>query len=247
MDTESSVQEQSGGEVTTGTEAQVVEATEKPVSGDSEKVAKLEALLKKVDGIEKATSSFQSEKDKSVKRASELEAENKRLTKALNDLRKQYADDPEFSSTLDRTELEGYRSREKVNADLQRQQQEMAEWGEFIRSQLDDIGVKHDHPELAHAARGARSGAEASRMILAKAKVIKQKEGGKKVSKDDLAQLKEELLAELRREQGLDTSDNIPPASEAAGGAWTPKKVRGLSPEDIVNNSAEIAKLQLTI
>lgn len=239
MDTENSVQEtagidaessvQDGGKVTTGEKS----------SGDDGK-AKYEALLKQVEGMEKTGKIFQSEKDKAVKRAAEAEAEAKALKRQVDSLRKQYQDDPEFSAVLDRSELEGYRSKDKSQADLVRQQQEMAEWGANMRMLLDDIGVKYDHPELATAAAGARSPFEAQRMIISKAKEIKTRERkGGNVNNDALARLKEEILAELRKDQGLDTSENLPPVG-TAGKIYSSESVAKMSPEQFVKEEAEI-------
>jgi len=242
------VQSESGGEETTGAEQQATEQVDQQASRDNQSSVewkeKYETLLKRVEGAEKANSAFQREKDLSVKSAKEWEQKYRTLEKSLKSVRGRFGDDSDVTSALDneltQSELEFYRTREAEEKQRLKEQQEAQTLGIQMKQVIVSMGVDPNHPDFHAIASTAKNPLDFQIRMLAKANELKQN-GGKTVLKDEIAQIREEVKAELRREMGLDSSDNIPPVG-SSGKVYTAAGIAKMSLEEFNKEEAEINK-----
>jgi len=240
MDTENSVQDEVGEIETTGTEVQ--EAPVENVSGDkAQDKSDYEALLKEVEGLRKATRSFQSEKDLAVKEKKALDRRVQELEKTLEGIRGKYGEDDEFTSTLDNLELKSYRDREKAQAEYNKRIQEYKVETNDIAEEIRSYGLEPNNPafdEVSKTVKRLPDGwldlRDLRRKLIAKARELSTKEN--KVTNDideKLAAMEKRLLSRM----GLDTEENIPPVGSPEVGIE--KLVRRYSEGDDLSPAEE--------
>jgi len=214
-DQEQIVQSEVGEQETTGESGEVS-------SGDvTQGKSEYEALLKEVEGIRKANRAFQREKDIADKRAKEAERRATELEKMVEGIRGRFGEDTEFKSTVDELELRTYKDRDTAQKEYERRMQEFNDEVKDVADEVKTYGVDPMDPAFKEVAQSVRRNPDGwidlkdmRRKMVAKARELSKKETT--VSDDVIEQITQKILAQLRKDQGLDTSDNIPPAGEAS-------------------------------
>lgn len=239
------------GETTTASNQEV--KTEPSKKSNEDVYAQLENLSKQVRGLQSKTDQDSAELGRTKKELAEERRLRETAESTINRLRREYVDDPTFSDNIQRTEkdsrLESFEKREKAEQEAMVKQRAMMEHVAETKRIISKMGVDPGDPIFNEVAKTVRPyDVEGLRNAFVD-KAIEISKGAKKVEEAKDSKY-DELMAQIDNlKKQLNSSDDVVPPTGVTKSAkgWTKETVKGMSPEDLIKNAKEIAKLELTI